>query len=644
MEKIAAHTPDLVQANIEAIAELFPEVITEALDAEGNVTRAIDFDALRQQLSDHVVEGPRERFFLDWPGKRAATLAANSPTRSTLRPMIEESVDFDTTKNVFIEGDNLEALKILQESYLGKVKLIYIDPPYNTGNDFIYDDDFSESVDEYLSRTGQTDDHGTRLVVNTESNGRFHSDWLSMMLSRIKIARSLLTDDGLFFMSIDQHEVANAMRLCSEVFGDSNFIGVVSVVNNLKGRSDDAFFATANEFLICCARSASNARIAGLEPSAEYLAEFQHVDEISRYKEVALRKTGKNSRREDRPNMHYPIYFSPTDSRFSLHAFPGSIEILPSDSEGKPGCWRWGKETFSQNCTTELVAREVGGRWSIYVKMRDIVDGKPRTIRPKSVWIDPKFDTGAGARAIKELFGVSDLFTNPKPVSFIAEILAIATDSDSLVMDFFAGSGTTAQAVMEANARDGGCRRWLLIQLPEAVSEGSSAYAMGFHTISALARERVAKAGEAQGLAAGLLSGPVDVGFRAFQVASSSYKDVLRTPDETLQTEIDLMSDNIAAEQGASDLLFHVLLDWGLELSLSLDREVLGGATVFNVDDDGLLACFEESLSTEVVKLIAQRKPLRAVFRDSSFNSDAERINVEQIFKELSPETQVKVI
>ena len=349
MDKLKMHSPDLTEQNIAKISELFPTVITESLDDEGNPMRAIDFDLLRQELSDHVVEGPQERYQLDWPGKREALFAANAPIAKTLRPVREESVDFESTKNLFIEGDNLDALKLLQESYLGKIRLVYIDPPYNTGNDFIYDDDFAESTEAYLAKSGQVDASGNRLVANTESNGRFHSDWLSMMLPRLKLVRNLLSDDGTVFISIDRNEVANVTRLGCEVFGEINLLGIVAAVNNLKGRSDDQFFATAHEYLVAFGRNSMAAEIGGFEPDDTYLAEFNLEDAISRYKEVGLRKTGKNSRRADRPNLFYPIYFEPDTHQFSLDNTPRTVEILPIDSEGNEGCWRWGRETFDAN-------------------------------------------------------------------------------------------------------------------------------------------------------------------------------------------------------------------------------------------------------------------------------------------------------
>lgn len=637
-------SPDLTDANIDKLAELFPTVVTESVDADGNVKMAVDFDLLRQELSDHIVEGPQERYRLDWPGKRAAAFAANAPIAKTLRPVREESVEFDNTKNLFIEGDNLDALKLIQESYLGSVQLIYIDPPYNTGNDLVYNDDFAETTDQYLRRSGQVDEIGTRLVANSESNGRFHSDWLSMMYPRLKLARSLLSSDGVVAISIDANELSNIVRIGSEVFGAGNCLGVISVVNNLKGRSDDAFFATANEFLVVFARDIRVAAVNGFPPDAAYLEEFKLKDSVSRYKEVGLRKTGKNSRRVDRPNLFYPIFYRPEDGMFSLDAGIDDVEIFPLDSDGAEGTWRWGRETFDANRGTELTARVVNGRWNVYVKMRDLVDGVPRTVRPKTVWIDPKYDTGGGKRGIQALFDGKAVFDNPKPVPFLIDVLRVLTGSESLVMDFFAGSGTLAQAVMELNSADGGRRQFIMVQLDEVPAEGSEAANAGFVSLADVSRERLRRAGRSTISKAGLTSMKPDVGFRALRVDTSNFSDVLRSPDKTEQLALHELEASVKPDRSADDLLFQVLLGWGLELTMPISIEQIEQHDVFVVEDGALIACFDEHVSPAVVHSIAKRQPLRAVFRDSGFASDAARINAEQVFREVSPTTEVKAI
>lgn len=630
MEKIAAHTPDLVQANVEAIAELFPEVITEALDAKGNVTRAIDFDALRQQLSDHVVEGPRERYLLDWPGKRAAMLAANSPTRSTLRPVIEESVDFDTTQNLFIEGDNFEALKILQESYLSKVKLIYIDPPYNTGNDFIYDDDFAESSTEYLERSGQVDESGAKLVANTEANGRFHSDWLSMMYARLKLARTLLRTDGVIFASIGGEELANLVSVMREVFGERNMIAVLTRV--AKTTSDaGTYFAPSIDFIIAAARDIEFVEAFKRPLSEDDIEAYSRSDENGRFKAVGFYQASLTLGRS-------------RNARYYIDA-PDGTRIIPP--EGKR--WRTVESTyqdlksrgeilFIETPTSPLVDEQgARSRWNVYTKQYlDRRLGEGRTPRD----FITEFPNVVGTKMLKRL-GID--FDFPKPVELVEYLLKIASVADNdIVLDFFAGSSTTAHAVMRLNATDGGSRRFIMVQLPELLEPASSAEES--KTLVDVSRDRIRKASAAIQEEFGLQSGSLDFGFRSLKVDSSSFGDVLISPDESTQAALEATASNLRVDRTDLDLLFQVLLDWGLEVNMPISADLLGGARVLSVDHDGLLACFDDSLSREAIKLIAQRKPLRAVFRDSSFISDAERINVEQIFRELSPDTQVKVI
>lgn len=630
MEKIAAHTRDLAHANIEAIAELFPQVMTEALDAEGNVTRAIDFDALRQELSGHVVEGPRERYVLDWPGKRAAMLAANAPTRSTLRPMLDESVNFDSTQNLFIEGDNLEALKILQESYLGKVKLIYIDPPYNTGNDFIYNDDFAESSNAYLERTGQVDDSGARLVANTEANGRFHSDWLSMMYSRLKLARTLLRTDGVIFASIGGEEVANLVSLMREVFGERNMIAVLTRV--AKTTSDaGTYFAPSIDYIVAAARDIEFVEAFKRPLSEADIEAYSRSDEKGRYKAVGFYQASLTLGRS-------------RNARYYIDA-PDGTRIIPP--EGKR--WRTVESTYEDlkergeilfiETPTSPLLDEHGARsrWNVYTKQylqRRLAEGRtPRDFITE-------FPNVVGTKTLKRL-GLD--FDFPKPVELVQYLLGISSVAENeIVLDFFAGSSTTAHAVMTQNATDGGSRRFIMIQLPEPVLPADADEVS--KTLADVSRERIRRASAAIHEDLGLQGGGLDFGFRSLKVDTSSFSNVLLSPENSSQATLSDAASNLKFDRSDLDLLFQVFLDWGLELNLPIVSEILGGARVFSVDDDGLIACFEASLSTEVVKLIAQRQPLRAVFRDSSFKSDAERINVQQIFRELSPDTQVKVI
>lgn len=624
MEKVAENTPDLVQANFEAIAELFPHVVTEALDAEGNFTRAIDFDALRQELSDHVVEGPRERYLLDWPGKRAAMLAANAPTRSTLRPVMEESVGFDSTKNLFIEGDNLEALKILQESYLGKVKLIYIDPPYNTGNDFIYEDDFAESAAEYLERSGQADGSGTRLVANSESNGRFHSDWLSMMYPRLRLARNLLSDDGVLFVSISEVELANLALVCDTIFGAANRIAIIAWQNLDTVKNDARYFSGNHEYILAYARDISCVTIPGFPKGEKQRATYRNRD---------------NDERGD-------YLLTP------LHAKSGTAASVYSYTFANGQEWTPPAGTYPRYSRAKLASLEAEGRIFLDPAGRTVPQKKTYwsevgdRMRPTTFWSAEGFGSTRQSNAeLAKLLG-KGVFPNPKPTRLIRAIIDMMGFQDGIVMDFFAGSGTTADAVLQANAETGTSLSFMLVQVNEAI-DGAAAADEGprFRTISELSRERIRRAGEALThgqLTADALS--LDVGFRAFRVDASSFVDVLRSPDDSEQMTLQTMSENIEPGRSGEDLLFQVMLDWGLDLSLPIRVMNVSGLPVFDVDHGGLLACFEASLAPDAVKEIASMKPLRVVFRDSGFTSDAERINVEQIFRELSSDTQLKVI
>ena len=625
-------TPNFSTELAETLLGLIPEAITDG---------KVDIAKLNELLGDDAGDS-QERFGLFWPGKRRALRAAQEPTTATLNPKLEESKDWEDTKNVFIEGDNLEVLKILQRHYHQKIKMIYIDPPYNTGNDFVYPDNFKEGLDTYLEWTRQVNEEGKRVSTNSESEGRYHSNWLNMMYPRLKLARNLLSDDGVLFVSIDQHEHANLLRVCAEVFGEGNILGSVSVVNNLKGRSDDEYFATANEFLIACARRSSSASIFGFATDDEYKAEFKYSDYISNYKEVGLRKTGKNSRRVDRPNMYYPIYFTPSESTFSLEHSTNAVEILPTDTSGMEGCWRWGKETFLQNKDSELVAREVNGRWNVYVKMRDVVDGEARTVRPKTVWIDPKYDTAGGARAVKELFDGLNYFDNPKPVECLKDILRIGASKDSIILDFFAGSGTTAQAVVELNESDGGTRSFILIQLPEPTPEGSAARSAGFDTISSLTIERISRAGEK---VKGSVTGQsIDVGYRAYSLADtnlSKWRLASDVTERSLEQTLLQLRDSAIDDATPDALLTEILLKQGYSLSERISKSTVEGLDLHMVGDNLVLAYLNERTKPTLQQLrkIVETKPARFIILEDAFQGDDElKTNLVQECKALAVE------
>lgn len=604
------HSPDLTQRNVDKIAELFPTVVAETSDDNGSPVRAIDFDLLRQELSDHVVEGPQERYQLDWPGKRDAAFAANAPIAKTLRPLREESVDFDTTKNLFIEGDNLDALKLLQESYLGKVKLIYIDPPYNTGSDrFVYGDDYSEGSDEHLRRSGQVSDTGERLRSNPESNGRFHSDWLSMMYPRLKLARNLLSDDGLIFISIDSHEVHNLIKLCDEIFGPDSHKNTIAVrrgIKNVQAQFDD---------------------VSALSQGHEYILLYGRNDSV-RLPKLTLAhvapKPGKWDtfwRGTDRPTMRYELFATTPSS----------------------GQWRWEEQRAKEaDKNYERYLSDFADQLSLddyYIDHLTSTNAKLNFVRKNDDGVVQYYVPPSGSKLLSDNWmdltlsgNETDEFDTEKSVGLLERIVGWVTSGEDLVLDFFAGSGTTGHAVYSVNAADGASRKFILVQLPEALRGDES------KSIADVTRERLKRAGSET------VNSNGDIGFRVLRADTTNIADVLRTPDDLVQTSLAEFTDGIKPGRSSDDLLFQVLLDWGLEPTLPIAVESLDGREVFAVDEDALIACFAEDVSDAVVRLIAKRHPLRVVFKDSAFADDAARINAEQIFKELSPETDVKAI
>ncbi len=647
------HTPDMTQDNIARIRELFPNCVTEAKDKNGNLSLAVDFDALRQELSNSIVEGERERYRLDWPGKKEAMLAANAPIAKTLRPCREESVDFDTTQNLFIEGDNLDALKLLQETYLGKVKMIYIDPPYNTGNDFIYDDNFAETADAYLERSNQKDASG-RLVANTESNGRFHSDWLSMMYPRLKLARNLLAEDGAIFISCDDHEQASLKKICDEIFGEDNFTGQIVVKSNPRGSMSDATLGQMCEYLILYSKNINIVSIIGHILSDKMSSEYKFEEKGRKYRLLGLRQRGGFWRRSERPNLYFPIYVTKDSNTLSLvEDKSNSIAVLPiQPSSGEDGTWRWSKEKISKNLD-ELIAKPIhrNGVLAYDIFQKDYLDNgdQERRTKAKSLWDEKEVNYQNGTQELKSLMG-SGIFLYAKPVYLIKRVMEMMQCSpNDLILDFFAGSSTTAHAVMQMNAEDGGNRRFIMVQLPEACDEKSEAAKAGFATIAEISKERIRRAGKKikEELAAKQKSASVqklDTGFRVLKVDSSNMNDVFYNPDAVTQKTLMEAVSSIKYDRSDEDLLFQVLLDWGVELSLPVRRETMQGKTVFFVDENALVACFDKNITEELVQELAKLQPVRAVFRDDGFASDAVKINVEQIFRLLSPGTLVKTL
>ena len=627
MDRLPLHSPDLTAQNIEKLAALFPNCVVEAKDDKGQLTRKIDFDQLRQELSDRIVDGPTERYRLDWPGKREALLTANAPIAKTLRPCREESVDFDTTKNLFIEGDNLDALKLLQETYLGKVKMIYIDPPYNTGKDFIYEDNFDEDSGEFLVRSNQVDETGNRMVANTEANGRFHSDWLSMMYSRLKLARNLLTEHGTIYISIDDREHSNLVKLGGEIFGVENYIASIVWEKMYTTKNDSSDISTSHEYIVIYAKNALAKPIGQLARTEEMDARYSNPDNDPRgpWKAIPLYAQGESK------NGRYPV----------VSPLTGKTHFPPPDSH-----WRYAKDVTEQLLSDGRIYFGADGLGLPNSKkyLSEITSG----VKAKSLWRHS--EVGSNDSAKRELRSLYDNnhapFDFPKPSRLVERMLSLSTkpNDDSVILDFFSGSATTAHAVMALNAEDGGNRRFIMVQLPETCDEKSEAYKAGYKTIAEIGKERIRRAGKKIKEENATNAPDLDIGFRVLKIDTSNAKDIYYTPDKTSQAELALAVDNIKEDRTPEDLLFQVMLDWGVDLSLPIAREEISGKHVYFVDQNAIAACFETGIDEEFVKELAKRKPLRAVFRDSGFASDAVKINVEQIFKLLSPTTEVKSI
>ncbi len=639
-------TKDQTRANIELIAELFPNVITEMNDEHGKLRKGINFDLLRQELSGEIVSG-EECYDFTWVGKRAAMVEANRKIRKTLRPVIEESKSWETTENLYIEGDNLDALKLLQESYLNSVKMIYIDPPYNTGNDsFVYSDDFTMDMEEYEESIDYRDEEGNiQFRKNTETNPRFHSDWCSMIYPRLKLARNLLRDDGVIFISINDIELANLRQICNEIFGESNFVADLVWANKEGGGSSDSrLFRIKHEHILCFAKDIDSVDIQGVPVGNE--DRYRFADEyVATRGKYYLQKMGMGTIQYS-PSLDYPI------------TAPDGTTIMPADNNGgRKACWRWSKPKYEWGVESGFIEikKDRNGIWTVYSKQYLNCDNEgniiTRTQRPMGI-IDEYSSTQAAK--LLERMGLGSMFSYAKPVELLRYLCERVTSADDTVLDFFSGSATTAHAVMQLNADDGSKRKFIMVQLPEETDEQSAAARAGFKTIADIGKERIRRAGEnikeeIQGANQKLDDGEQpkkvpDIGFRVFKVDSTNMNDVYYTASEITQDLLTQMEANIKEDRTELDLLYGVLVDWGLPLSLRHTMETVDGVTVHTVDQGSLIACFAEHISEEVVREIAGRKPLRAVFRDSSFASSPGKINVTEIFKLLSPNTTVRVI
>ena len=648
-KKLKMHTPDLVSANLAWVAERFPGCITESRNEKGELVRAVDFDLLRQELSTEIVEGPQERYHLNWPGKREALLAANAPIAKTLRPCREESVDFDTTRNLFIEGDNLEALKLVLESYVNMIDIVYIDPPYNRGADLLYRDDYSLAGDDYLSLSQQEDEDGNRLVVNVETNGRFHSDWLSSVYPRIRMSRTLMSDSGVFFMSISDVELANAKKLCDEVFGESNFVECYIWNSTFRPDNSSAIYRKNAEFVLCYARDINSV--------GSFFGEI--------IKRTGLPSLTKTSMKDS--VLTFPkgsVYFKIADGQYAAEE-KGTYTLLDpvtvkdgtnASSFRLRGPMIWGQDYLESelNAGTRVVIKGTS-----FVPYTD--KGSEGTLRPTKIIPSDKVGDVLSANAeLRTLMGV-DIFDYPKPVSLISHLISMRPEA-RLILDFYAGSGTTTHAVFDTNAGLDfeNHRRVIAVQLPEPIdpstitdggAKDTAKRAVAFldelskpHTVAEIAKERIRRAGTKIRESHSLAASRLDIGFRVLKVASSNMKDVYYRPDKATPELLGGHVDNIKDGRGDEDLLFQVLLDWGVDLSLPIAKETIGGKAVYFVDTNALAACFETGITENFVKELAGRKPLRVVFRDSGYSGDDVKINVEQIFKQLSPGTEVKTL
>ena len=640
METLKMHSLDGVQRNIELIGKLFPNAITE-VKRNGKVEHAIDFDVLRQELSDSIVEGQEERYQFTWPDKKKAMLAANAPITATLRPVVADSVGKDGTpggfdsENLYIEGDNLEVLKLLQETYLGKVKMIYIDPPYNTGNDFVYEDDFAQSTEDYMGNSGQYDEEGNRMVTNTESNGRFHTDWLNMIYPRLKIAKDLLADDGVVFISIDDSEQGNLKKICDDIFGECNFVNTVIWEKRYSPQNAVQWFSENHDFILVYAKNKMIWHPQLLERTDEMNARYTNRDNDPRGPWKAVDSTAQGGHG--------------TKSQFYVLKAPNGKEHHLTSGR----CWLYTEKVMAEMIADNRIWFGENGNNVPAIK-RFLTEVK-QGVACQTIWkYEDVGHSQDGKKELKALFPETVPFDTPKPTKLLERMLKITSEPDFICLDFFSGSATTAHAVMKLNAEDGGHRKFIMVQLPEKTDEKSEAYKAGYKNICEIGKERIRRAGK-QILSAGggqleisetqpEPGTPVDVGFRCLRLDSSNMENVYYTPEEISQQDMFSLVDNVKSDRTPEDLLFQVMLDLGVLLSSPIEVKEIAGKKVFNVADGFLLACFDHDVTEETVKAIAQMKPYYAVFRDSSMANDSVATNFDQIFETYSPDTVRKVL
>lgn len=632
-----------VEDNITKIAQLFPDCVTETVDERsGQPKHLIDFEKLKQNLSDSVMSERAERYQFTWPDKSKAILLANSPINATLRPCREDSVDFDNTQNLYIEGDNLDVLKCLKETYLHKVKMIYIDPPYNTGNDFVYEDDFAQSSEEYLANSGQFDEQGNRMFTNAESNGRFHTDWLNMIYPRLKVARDLLTDDGVIFISIDDNEVENLRKVCDEVFGEQNFITQINWVSKSGGSADERYIIKATEYILVYTKAKDSA-IFGKEEaetsSDKYKLTDKHEEERGKYtlKKLDFRMTSQHYTEA----LNYPVID------------PDGNELWPGGKNHRQDGgwnWRWSKAKYEWGVKNDFIqfVKNNKGSWTLNTKQYQKVDNcnRPteRGLAYRNFIPSSELNTTQGSRLIAEYFE-SKIFEYAKPHQLICKCMKIANcDKNALILDFFSGSATTAHAVMQLNSEDGGNRKFIMVQLPEKTEEKSEAFKAGYKNICEIGKERIRRAGKKIKEESPLTTQDLDTGFRVLKLDSTNMQDIYYSPKDISQADLFSQVDNVKPDRTGEDLLFQVMLELGATLDSKIETTTVAGKTIYNVAEGYLVACFDPDVTDDVVKAIAQMQPAYAVLRDTSMKDDSTATNFEQIFKTYSPDTVTKIL
>lgn len=627
MDKLNMHTPDIAEQNYKKLAELFPDAVTEIKDEDGNTVRAIDKDVLMQEINTKVIDDGQERYQFTWPDKRKSMLMANAPISKTLRLEKEKSVGRDGTpggvdsENIYIEGDNLDALKLLQETYLGKVKMIYIDPPYNTGNDFIYEDDFAQSVDEYADNSGQTDEEGNQLVQNSESNGRFHTDWLNMIYPRLRLARDFLTDDGVIFISIDDNEQENLKKVCDEIFGSNNFLAQVVWERAYAPINLKKNFSVSHDYILVYGKDSSVIQTNGIARTDESDNRYQNPDNDPR-------GPWSSSDISVGPAIKENIYPITTPS--------GRVVEPPAGRS-----WSLSRQSFRERLQDNRIWFGIDGNGVPRIK-RFKSELRKSGITPMTIWkYEEVGHSQSATQDLQKLMGGKKYFDYPKPVPLIQRCIQLYTEEDSIVMDFFAGSATTAHAVMQQNVEDGGKRQYILVQIPEKTDLKKDAFQDGYKTICDIGEERIRRAGKK---IKEETDADIDYGFRCFKVDSSNMKDVYYAPADVEQLSLDGFEDNIKEDRTPEDLLIQVMLDLGILLSSDVEMQYIAGKKVFSVADGYLLACFDKDVNEKTVTEIAKKKPFYVVLRDNSMANDSVAANFEQIFETYSPETVRKVL